>query len=141
MSQVSPAVFRIGVAGNGIPGDGDFKLLVKASTVKDVAGNVMLEDAAFNFTFLSADASQDRKVDTLDFNLLAGHFAETASHFSQGDFNFDGVVDSVDFTLLVSSFGKALPPLPLPGALLFGSSPIPLTEDTPADVIWETQSV
>jgi len=58
---------------------------------------------------LAGDTNFDEKVNTLDFNNLAGGFG-TGSIWTAGDFNYNGVVDSTDFTLLVSNYGKTLPP-------------------------------
>jgi len=57
---------------------------------------------------LAGDATMDRKVDTVDFNMLAGNFG-TGSKWVQGDSNYDGAVDSLDFGLLVGNFGASLP--------------------------------
>jgi hypothetical protein len=57
---------------------------------------------------LSGDANFDEKVNTLDFNLLAGGFG-SGSTWQGGDFNYDGVVDSADFSALVGNFGRTLP--------------------------------
>jgi probable HAF family extracellular repeat protein len=56
----------------------------------------------------AGDATLDGKVNTLDFNRLAGNFG-TGSLWSDGDFNYDGAVDSLDFTLLSSNYGMNLP--------------------------------
>jgi len=58
------------------------------------------------------DANLDGKVNTVDFNLLAGHFGEATPLWASGDFNHDGVVSSTDFTLLLSRYGHVgTPPL------------------------------
>jgi hypothetical protein len=57
---------------------------------------------------LAGDATMDRKVDTLDFNMLAGNFG-TGSKWTQGDSNYDGVVDSQDFNAMVGNFGATVP--------------------------------
>lgn len=58
---------------------------------------------------LSGDANLDEKINTLDFNLLAGGFG-VGSDWVSGDFNYDGVVDSTDFAALTGNYGKPLPP-------------------------------
>jgi hypothetical protein len=55
------------------------------------------------------DANLDGKVDTLDFNSLAGNFGGSAKVWTQSDFNYDGVVDTLDFNALASNFGQSLP--------------------------------
>ena len=95
---------------------------------KDVvgtAGNVLASDYIFDFFILAADANRDRKVDTLDFNLLAANFGGSSKTFSQGNFNYDslGKVDSEDFDLFISQYGKKLPPVP-GGAPVVAGSPL-----------------
>lgn len=57
---------------------------------------------------LYGDADLNRKVDTLDFNELAGGFG-TGSRWAHGDFNYNGIVDSIDFNLLLGNYGMTLP--------------------------------
>jgi hypothetical protein len=57
---------------------------------------------------LSADATLDGKVNTLDFNSLAGSFGGLGG-WTNGDFNYDGTVNSGDFNLLVGNYGKSMP--------------------------------
>ena len=57
---------------------------------------------------LAGDANMDRKVNTLDFNQLAGNF-NAGSTWTQGDFNYDGLIDSLDFNALTGNFGASLP--------------------------------
>jgi hypothetical protein len=59
---------------------------------------------------LDGDANLDHAVDTSDFNILAGNFAQSGRAFSQADFNYDGLADTLDFNLLSSNFGKAVAP-------------------------------
>jgi autotransporter-associated beta strand protein len=56
----------------------------------------------------SGDANLDGKVDTLDFNALAGNFGGTGKVWTQADFNFDGTVDTLDFNFLASNFGQQI---------------------------------
>jgi hypothetical protein len=55
---------------------------------------------------LYGDASLDKLVDTVDFNLLAANFGASGSRWTKGDFNYDGVIDTTDFNLLASNFGQ-----------------------------------
>jgi hypothetical protein len=59
------------------------------------------------YTYLG-DATMDGKVDTRDFNSLAGGFG-SGSVWTSGDFDYSGSVDSVDFNLLLANYGKSLP--------------------------------
>jgi hypothetical protein len=92
--------------------DGDFKLVIHAANVKDLADNPMTGDLTTNFSFLQGDANLDRLVDTSDFNLLAGNFSDSGHKFSEGDFSFDGNIDSVDFAILLAQYGRRLPASP-----------------------------
>jgi hypothetical protein len=56
----------------------------------------------------SGDANLDGKVDTLDFNSLAGNFGGTGKVWTQADFNYDGTVDTLDFNFLASNFGQQI---------------------------------
>jgi|GEM_PF-4975117 len=93
---------------NGVPADGNFRLIVNSANIRDLFDNQMTDDVTFDFSFLQADANQDSSVDTTDFNSLAGNFGDTSRRFSEGDFSFNGDVDSVDFTILLSQYGKRL---------------------------------
>jgi autotransporter-associated beta strand protein len=57
---------------------------------------------------VAGDANLDGKVNTIDFNDLAGNFG-TGLYWSQGDFNYNGVIDSTDFDIFVANHGKTLP--------------------------------
>jgi hypothetical protein len=56
----------------------------------------------------SGDANLDGKVNTLDFNNLAGGFGGAGRWFT-GDFNYDGVVNSADFSILAANYGQTAP--------------------------------
>jgi autotransporter-associated beta strand protein len=69
------------------------------------------DDGSSLFTIQAAyygDADLNGKVNTIDFNALAGGFG-SAGHWTAGNFNYDLIVDSVDFNLLVSNYGKNAP--------------------------------
>jgi pectinesterase len=61
-------------------------------------------------TVIPGDANLDYKVNTLDFNILAGKFGQANQGWSGADFNYDNVTNSIDFTTLVSTFGMSAPP-------------------------------
>lgn len=90
--------------------DGDYHARMPANSVADAVGNLLPEDFTFDFFILAADANRDRRVNTTDFNLLAGSFGQTGKVFSQGNFNYDaaGNVDSSDFAILAAQYGKSL---------------------------------
>jgi len=79
--------------------------------INDLRNFVTSAGGSYTLTLdvLLADASRDRSVDTLDFNLLAANFGSAAVSDFQGDFNFDAIVNSVDFNLLLSAYGKTIP--------------------------------
>lgn len=51
------------------------------------------------------DANLDGRVNTLDFNLFAGHFGVSSFNWADGDFNHDGTVNSTDYSLYVANYG------------------------------------
>jgi len=64
------------------------------------------------------DANLDGKVNTIDFNNLAGNFGGSSKVWFNGDFNYDGTINSADFNLFVGSYGRTsapAAPLPAPG--------------------------
>ena len=82
---------------------GTFPASFAGQTVDDTS--LLLHDT------LIADANLDGRVDTLDFNALAGNFGAADQRWSQGDFNYDGVVNTLDFNALAGEFGKTLAPV------------------------------
>lgn len=67
---------------------------------QDVDGNSLM----IGYT-VSGDATLDGKVNTLDFNELAGDFGQSNRFWEDGDFNYDGFVNSVDFNALIGGYG------------------------------------
>jgi len=80
---------------NDIPPDGDYQL--------------QIGDDRLQFFVLAGDINRDRKVDTMDFNILSGNFGVVAASHSNGDLNYDGTVDSKDLNIFQSQNGKSLP--------------------------------
>jgi hypothetical protein len=65
------------------------------------------------------DASLDGTVNSTDFNLLAGHFGQTAnSRWTQGDFDGNGKINTIDFNVLAGNFGQSLPASAALGAVV-----------------------
>lgn len=54
---------------------------------------------------LRGDGNLDGKVNTLDFNMLAGAFGQSNQHCVNGDYDYNGVVDSQDFNYFVANHG------------------------------------
>ncbi len=94
--------------------DGNYRATLLASGVSDMAGNLLTANVPIEFFVLAADANRDRRVDLIDFNILAANFGQTGRTFSQGNFNYDpaGNVGLDDFNLLASRFGTILPSQP-----------------------------
>jgi len=134
-----------GTSGNGIAGvlpDANYRLTVVASNVNDINNATLTADVIYDFFVLGGDANRDRKVNTLDFNILAFNFGAGGRVFSQGDFNYDTLVTSDDFNLFVSQYGKTVPEIPAPaidlfvaGTLLFGTQSLMEGETVLDDVI------
>jgi len=57
----------------------------------------------------AGDTNLDGKVNTIDFNHLAGSFGLGNQFWINGDFNYDGTVSSVDFGILSGNFGVTVP--------------------------------
>jgi autotransporter-associated beta strand protein len=60
-------------------------------------------------TVIPGDANLDYKVNTLDFNILAGKFSQLNQGWGGADFNFDNVTNSLDFNILLSTYGFSVP--------------------------------
>jgi hypothetical protein len=118
----------------GILPDGNYEVALNSSGITDVAGNELSATSPISFFVLSGDANHDHTVDTVDFNLLAANFGQTARSFGQGDFNYDSVVDTVDFNMLAANFSKTLsapvgsasPASAAPNASVFNTT-VPIT--------------
>lgn len=57
---------------------------------------------------IAGDTNFDGKVNTLDFNNLAGSFGQSGMSWINGDLNYDQTVNSTDFDILVSKYGKTV---------------------------------
>ena len=80
---------------------------------------------SLGFTALAGDADGNGKVNTSDFNLLAGNFGGTTRTYNQGDFDYDGSVTSDDFNIFLSQHGKKVEAVmrPPPLAMAVTGSP------------------
>ncbi len=94
---------------NGTLPDADYRARMTGDNLTDVAGNQFV-GVQFDFFFLNGDANRDRRVNLVDFNIVAANFGGTNRSFSQGDFNYDRLVSLADFNVLASRFGAALGP-------------------------------
>jgi hypothetical protein len=134
------AIFTFTGLDNGCLSDGNYLAILSTLGVADVAGNHVAGPVLTQFFFLNGDANRDRRVTTLDFNMLTANFGGSQKHFSQGDFNYDASVTSVDFGILLAQYGKSLPapgPLPsavsmalgMPGTSVFADKPVVAVKD------------
>jgi subtilase family serine protease len=97
-----------GLNAHGILTDGNYTATVAVSNVTDVAGNHPGATNALTFFFYDGDVNGDRKVNALDFNVLATNFGQVGKSYAQGDLNYDGTVNSADFAILAAKFGSSL---------------------------------
>jgi glucose/arabinose dehydrogenase len=98
----------------GLLPDGNYQITLNAAGVADAAGNPLAANNVINTFVLAGDASRNKTVDTVDFDILASNFGMTGRTFTQGNFDYstDGRVDSVDFNILASRFNATLPSSP-----------------------------
>lgn len=69
--------------------------------------------------FQPGDANGDGKVDSADFDILAGNFGQTTGlSWSQGDFNGDGIVNALDFNTIATNYGFGVSAAALPGSVV-----------------------
>ena len=93
---------------NSVPADGNYRATLLAPGITDLAGNALAADYSIDFFILTADASRDRFVDTVDFNMMASHLGDSGSTFVNGDFNYDGDVNVSDASVLAAHFGQRM---------------------------------
>jgi hypothetical protein len=56
----------------------------------------------------TGDANLDGKVNTVDFNSIAGNFGASDANWLMGDFDYGRTVDSVDFNHFAGNYGKKI---------------------------------
>lgn len=96
-----------------------------ASVSRTSFGGASLDGTAIIVGLIYAgDANFDGKVNTIDFNQLAGGFGGTGKVWLEGDFSYDGLIDSTDFNAMVGNFGASMS---LPGPSLGAVVPEPTT--------------
>ena len=90
--------------------DGNYRLTL--SGVTDLAGNVLVGNAAgsytFDFFFLTGDLNHDRSVNFTDLVTLARNYGQAAT-YTQGDLDYDGKVDFADLVIVATHYGHTLP--------------------------------
>jgi hypothetical protein len=74
------------------------------------AGRLVDSSSVIAALTVAGDASLDGAVNSTDFNLLSGHFGQSAdSRWTQGDFDGDGKITTIDFNVLAGQFGQTMP--------------------------------
>jgi subtilisin family serine protease len=129
-SLTNTATFSV----NGILPDADFRARLVAGGIQDLSGNTLDgngngvggDDHTFDFFFLQGDANRDRRVDLLDFDILAANFGASGTNFSQANFNYDGQTDLTDFNIFTARFGGQLAG---PSSLSFGQGDSRMIDD------------
>jgi hypothetical protein len=91
--------------------DGDYRLTVWSSGVRDDQGQSPPADYSVDFFVLGGDANHDRAVDFLDLAKLAQNYNTGGSGktYGDGDFNGDGNVDFLDLSILAQRYNTSLP--------------------------------
>jgi len=88
---------------------GRYRVTLGQGSVRDLAGNNLVQPASLEFFSLPGDANRDRRVDARDLVLLArGLGSVTGVNWRSGDFNLDGRVDSNDVRILMGQWGLVL---------------------------------
>lgn len=81
-------------------------------------------DYSTTFAALTGDANGDGRVNTVDFNVLAGNFGGESRSFVQGDFDYDGTISSSDFNIFLAQHGKKVSAgKPAPLSMTVSASP------------------
>jgi ELWxxDGT repeat protein len=108
-TETNTATFTFTGPNGGVIPDGNYRLLLPADSMGDLAGNTNA-DYALDFFSLTGDANHDRFVNALDFNSVASNFGKSSKTFPDGDFNFDGKVNTLDFNSVATHFNTQLDP-------------------------------
>jgi hypothetical protein len=107
----------------GALADGNYRLTMAASDVRDFAFNPLQGNFAGDFRVLAGDATGDGRVDVADLGILASNWQKTGRVFSQGDFDRSGTVDVNDLGILASRWQQALAAPSSPVAQVFSAKP------------------
>ena len=116
LSHVATFTFP-GLANGRLP-DGNYRAVLSASAVKDLAGNLLDgngdgtggDNFTFDFFALAGDANHDRSIDFGDLVVVAQNYGGTGKTFADGDFDFDGAVGFSDLVLIAQKYGTTLAP-------------------------------
>ena len=107
--------------------EGYYRATLYAGSVRDSAGNKLARNQAWDFYVLAGDANRDRKVNIVDFSLVAAHYSRRAT-FTQGDFDYSGRVDADDLAVVLSRYQMRVNP----SAAIIAQSRAPASSVAPA---------
>jgi hypothetical protein len=110
--------------------EGYYRATLYAGSVRDSAGNKLARNQAWDFYVLAGDANRDRKVNIVDFSLVAANYSRRAT-FTQGDFDYSGRVDADDLDVVLSRYQMKVNPS-LPSASTTAPSRAPVASAAPA---------
>jgi ELWxxDGT repeat protein len=99
---------------SGVLPDGNYRLQLSATGLRDPASNFAPAQTLLDFHILAGDANRDRSVNFSDLLILAANYGQSSRTFSQGDFNYDGSVNFTDLLLLASRYNQTLAGAELP---------------------------
>src|SRR5207302_2658506 len=88
--------------------DGNYTVTFSGTGIENNQGLRLSGDRVKDLFFLQGDANGDRRVNSLDFVLMALHFNQTGRTFGEGNFNYDANVNALDFNVLAAKFGTFL---------------------------------
>jgi ELWxxDGT repeat protein len=88
--------------------DGNYRLQLSATGLRDPASNFAPAQTLLDFHILAGDANRDRSVNFSDLLVLASNYNQSSRTFSQGDFNYDGSVNFNDLLILASRYNQTL---------------------------------
>lgn len=100
--------------------DGRYRLSIAPGALPNLPGGF-----SYDFIALKGDADGDGRVNTTDFNRLAGNFGGSSKTFADGDFDYSTTVDSTDFAIFAGQYGKSYSlsaAAATPAAALFASA-------------------
>jgi len=99
------AIFQL----NTLLPNGSYQATLKASGISD-GTRTLSADSVYKFFVLAGDGNRNRKVDSIDLNLLAVNFGLTSRTSAQGNYDYDstGTVSSIDFNILAVNFARTV---------------------------------
>ena len=93
----------------GLLADGNYRLTLAASAVKNADDVAMAAPVSFDFFVLAGDANRDRHVDAADLAVFNANLGDSDATLGEGDFNYDGIVNGLDADVLEANARLWLP--------------------------------